>query len=191
MTRDPSSFPVPGPATARRALLLGAPAMAGVVYASNRLVEIPINDWLTWGAFTYPFAFLVTDLVNRRSGPALAMRVVWVGFALGVVLSLVYADPRIAVASGTAFLASQALDIRVFDALRARRWWIAPGTSSTLGSILDSVLFWSIAFAGTDVPWVQLGLGDFCVKLAMALAVLVPYRLLAGAGARRSDPLPR
>ena len=177
---DPTNRP--GRPSARRTVLVGAAAMALVVYASNRLVEIPINDWLTWGAFSYPVAFLVTDLVNRRAGARAAMRVVWTGFALGVALSALAGDPRIALASGTAFLVSQSLDVRVFDALRRRsRWWLAPATSSAAGSVLDTALFFSIAFAGTGLPWVTWGLGDLGVKLAMALAALVPYRLLGGA----------
>lgn len=180
MTPRPDPAPVAPPPG--RTILFGALAMAAVVYASNRLVEIPINDWLTWGAFSYPLAFLVTDLVNRRAGPAAAMRVVWTGFALGVALSFLAGDARIALASGTAFLVAQTLDVRVFDALRARRWWIAPGASSTLGSTIDTALFFSIAFAGTGLPWMQWAVGDLAVKLAMALAALVPYRLLAGAG---------
>ncbi len=165
----------------RASFVFGTLAMGAVVLASNRLVEIPINDWLTWGAFTYPLAFLVTDLVNRRSGPGLAMRVVWAGFVLGVLLSLVAADARIALASGTAFFVAQMLDVRVFDALRARRWWVAPGASSALGSVVDTALFFGIAFAGTGLPWGQWAIGDLGVKLAMAAAVLLPYRWLAQA----------
>ena len=172
-----------------RPVVVGALAMAAVVYASNRLVEIPINDWLTWGAFSYPVAFLVTDLVNRRAGPRAAMRVVWAGFALGVALSLALADARIALASGTAFLVAQSLDVRVFDALRARAWWLAPGASSVAGSALDTALFFSIAFAGSGLPWVQWALGDLAVKLAMAFLALGPYRLLAGrAGGSAAAP---
>ncbi len=162
-----------------RALVVGALAMAIIVYVSNRLVVVPINDWLTWAAFTYPFAFLVTDLVNRRAGAKVAFKVVVVGFALGVVLSFMAGDPRIAIASGTAFLIAQSMDVAIFSKLRRRTWWVAPGLSSTLGSIVDTALFFSIAFVGTTVPWVQLALGDLVVKLAMVLVALVPYRLLA------------
>lgn len=171
-----------GPSTTgnTRALIVGAIAMAVIVYVSNRLVVIPINDWLTWAAFTYPFAFLVTDLVNRRAGAKVAMQVVIVGFALGVVLSFVAGDPRIAVASGLAFLLAQSLDVAVFSKLRQRSlWWVAPGVSSTLGSVVDTFLFFSIAFVGTGVPWLQLAFGDLAVKLLMVLLALVPYRLLA------------
>ena len=177
---DAASPPAPAGPVPTRPVVVGALAMAAVVYASNRLVEIPINDWLTWGAFSYPVAFLVTDLVNRRAGPRAAMRVVWAGFALGVALSLALADARIALASGTAFLVAQSLDVRVFDALRGRAWWLAPGASSVAGSALDTALFFSIAFAGSGLPWVQWAVGDLAVKLAMACLALGPYRLLAG-----------
>lgn len=151
-------------------------AMAVVVVSSNILVQVPINDWLTWGALTYPVAFLVTDLTNRLVGPARARWVVAVGFVLAVVLSLALADPRIALASGTAFLVAQLLDVQVFDRLRHRVWWLPPLVSSTLGSVLDTALFFSLAFAGTGLPWVTWGLGDLGVKLAVALALLLPFR---------------
>jgi len=160
---------------------IGAVAMGSIVYASNRLVEIPINDWLTWGAFTYPFAFLVTDVVNRRAGTGAALKVVSVGFLIGVALSLLGADLRIAIASGTAFLIAQSLDVQIFDRLRARHWWIAPGVSSTLGSMLDTLLFFGIAFAGTGLPWAQWALGDLAVKLLMVWVALLPYRWLVAA----------
>ena len=155
-------------------------AMVVVVSASNFLVQIPINDWLTWGAFTYPVAFLVTDLTNRRFGPQRARQVMWVGFCLAVVLSIYLAGPRIAVASGMAFLAAQSLDIVVFNRLRTGSWWRAPLVSSTLGSSLDTLIFFSLAFAGTGLPWHTLALGDLAFKLAMALAMLVPFRLALG-----------
>jgi len=156
----------------------GVIAMTVIVAASNFLVQYPINDWLTWGALTYPVAFLVTDLTNRRLGPKSARRVVYVGFAFAVVLSIVLATPRIAMASGSAFLAAQLLDITVFNRLRQARWWLAPLTSSLLGSVLDTALFFGLAFAGTTVPWITLAFGDLGVKLAMALLMLVPFRLL-------------
>lgn len=162
-------------------LLLPLAAMVIVVVGSNILVQVPINDWLTWGALTYPFAFLVTDVTNRTLGPAQARRVVQVGFACAVVLSVVLATPRIAVASGAAFLIAQLLDIHVFDRLRHRVWWQAPLASSVLGSGVDTALFFGLAFAGTDVPWVTLGLGDYAVKLALALIMLVPFRAAVGA----------
>ncbi len=155
-------------------------AMTVIVIASNILVQYPVNDWLTWGAFTYPVAFLVTDLANRRLGPAAARRVVYVGFALAVLCSAVLATPRIAVASGTAFLAAQLLDIRVFDRLRQGTWWRAPLVSSAIGSTVDTALFFSLAFALTGLPWIGWAIGDLGVKLAVALAMLLPFRLLMG-----------
>lgn len=157
-------------------LTLPLAAMTVVVVASNILVQYPINDLLTWGAITYPFAFLITDLTTRLQGPARARRVVYLGFALAVVLSIWLATPRIALASGTAFLVGQLLDIAVFQKLRAGSWWRAPLVSSTLGSIVDTALFFSLAFAGTDLPWVTLALGDLGVKLVMAALALAPFR---------------
>ncbi len=183
-------------------------AMAIVVVVSNLLVQFPfepfgLGELLTWGAFSYPFAFLVTDLANRTYGPRIARRVVYGGFAVAVVLSVGLASPRIALASGSAFLVAQLLDVFVFDRLRARAWWQAPLISSALGSAVDTVLFFSLAFSagfafldtglgladgslafavpflGGEVPlWVSLAFGDFCVKLAMALAALAPYGAL-------------
>ena len=150
--------------------------MTMIVVASNWLVQFPINDLLTWGAITYPFSFLVTDLTTRLHGPAPARRVVWAGFALAVLLSIWLSTPRIALASGTAFLAGQLLDIQVFQRLRTGSWWRAPLVSSTVGSILDTTLFFSLAFAGTALPWVTLALGDLGVKLLLAVLALVPFR---------------
>ncbi|WP_421724840.1 VUT family protein [Bauldia sp.] len=161
-----------------RGIALGVAAMAVFVTASNFLVEIQISAWLTYGALTYPGAFLVTDLTNRALGPAAARRVVYAGFALAVVLSLALANPRIALASGTAFLAAQLLDITVFNRLRDKVWWAPPLVSSTLGSALDTALFFSLAFAFTDVPWVTLAIGDFGVKMGIALFMLIPFRAL-------------
>ena len=155
-------------------------AMAVVVLASNILVQFPINDWLTWGAITYPVAFLVSELVNRAHGPAQARRVAWVGFAAAVVASLVLAPARIAMASGTAFLLSQWLDIGVFDRLRHATWWRAPLVATLLAAVLDTAVFWSIAFAGTEDPWVTWALGDLAVKLALGVALLLPFRLFIG-----------
>ena len=139
-------------------LVAGVAAMAGVVAASNFLVQIQINDWLTWGALSYPIAFLVTDLINRRVGPDAARRVVYVGFACGVVLSLYTSTVRIALASGTAFLLAQLADVWLYDRLRRRTaWWRAPLISSTVASALDTALFFSLAFALTEVPWVTSG----------------------------------
>jgi len=155
-------------------------AMVAVVAGSNLAVQYPINDWLTWGAFTYPVAFLVTDLTNRRLGPQPARRVAYVGFALGVLLSIVVAGPRVALASGTAFLTAQLLDIFVFDRLRRLPWWQAPLASTSLASIWDTGLFFSLAFAGTGLPWITWAIGDLGAKAAMALALLLPFRALMG-----------
>lgn len=157
---------------------LGIAAMAVVVTASNILVQYPINDWLTWAAFSYPFAFLVTDLTNRRLGPGNARRVVWAGFAFAVALSAWLATPRIAGASGTAFLFGQLADVWAFDRLRHLKWWQAPLVSSSLGSILDTALFFSLAFAGSGLPWVTWGAGDLGVKAVFAALLLIPFRLL-------------
>jgi hypothetical protein len=192
-----------------RGILIGIAAMAVVVTASNILVQHPFNDWLTWGAFTYPLAFLVTDLSNRWMGPAPARRVVVAGFVLAVALSIWLATPRIAIASGTAFLVAQLLDVAVFDRLRGGRWWRAPLVSSVFGSAVDTALFFSLAFApafaflGAEarwaaerVPllgagpetalWISLAVGDFGVKIALALIALIPFRLAIGLGAARA-----
>lgn len=183
-----------------QALIVPILAMAGVVVLSNFAVQHPINafglrDYLTWGALTYPVAFLVNDLTNRRFGPALTRRVIYVGFALAVVLSFWLATPRIAIASGTAFLVGQLLDIFVFNQLRRQDWWRAPLAGSVLGSAVDTAIFFSMAFAGdadmsapvtyahfgTEVVaplWVGLAVFDFVVKVSMALLMLVPYGAL-------------
>lgn len=159
-------------------LWIAVAAMAIVVGLSNLLVQYPINDWLTWGAFSYPIAFLVTDLTNRSLGAPAARKVVLIGFALGVALSFGLAPWRIAVASGTAFLVAQLLDIVIFDRLRRAPWWQAPFISSSLASAVDTFLFFSLAFAGTVVPWQTLAMGDYGVKLALALFMLLPFRIL-------------
>ncbi len=158
-----------------RPLLLPIIAMMLVVVASNILVQYPINDWLTYGALTYPAAFFVTDLTNRTLGASAARRVIPAGFILAVAISFYLATPRIALASGSAFLIAQLMDISVFNHLRRRSWWQAPLASSFLGSAIDTVLFFSIAFAGTGLPWITWALGDFAVKIAMALMILAPY----------------
>ncbi len=168
------------PARRLTMIVMAVAAMTVIVVASNILVQYPVNDWLTWGAFTYPVAFLVTDLANRRLGPARARQVVYVGFALAVLCSAALATPRIALASGTAFLVAQLLDIVVFDRLRRGRWWRAPLVSSVLGSTIDTALFFALAFAATGLPWLGWALGDLAVKLAVALAMLIPFRLLMG-----------
>jgi hypothetical protein len=159
-----------------RDLAIFTAAMVVVVTASNVLVQFVINDWLTWAAFTYPLSFLVTDLTNRRLGPRVARCVVYAGFAAAVVLSALLATPRIAVASATAFLVAQLLDILVFNRLRDRAWWTPPLVSSLLGSAIDTLLFFTLAFAGTAVPWVTLGVGDFAIKALMAILLLIPFR---------------
>ncbi len=169
-----------------RPLILPIVAMVTVVVASNILVQFAINDFLTWAAFTFPIAFLVTDLTNRHFGPAKARRVIYFGFAIGIVLSIAFAGARIGMASGIAFLAGQLLDVLIFDRMRRMSWWRAPLVSSVSASALDTALFFSIAFVGTGVPWITLGLGDFAVKLGMAATLLVPY----GALMRLITPLP-
>lgn len=164
-------------------------AMAAVVLASNILVQFAINDWLTWGAFTYPVAFLVSDLVNRRFGPATARAVAWFGFAVAVAASLALAPVRIAAASGLAFIASQLLDIRVFDRLRRGTWWRAPLVATVIAAVLDSVVFWGIAFAGTGGPWLSWAAGDLGVKLAVGVTMLLPFRLLIGRADARAKPM--
>lgn len=159
-------------------LLLAMAMMAIIVLCSNILVQYPINDWLTWGAFTYPVSYLVTDLVNRLVGPGAARRVAIVGFVLAVVSTYWLATPRIALASGTAFLVSQLMDIQVFHRLRHKRWWIAPLFSNTSAACVDTALFWSIAFAGAAMPWVTWAMGDLAVKLIMAALMVGPFGLL-------------
>ena len=167
-------------ASSRSAFMAGIAAMGVIVLASNILVQHAINDWLTWGAITYPFAFLVSELINRRFGPAQARRVAWFGFAVAVAASAVLAPARIAVASGLAFLLAQMLDITVFDRLRHSRWWRAPLVATVLAAVLDTTVFWSIGFAGEDLPWVTWALGDLGIKLVMAVVLLLPFRLAIG-----------
>ena len=169
-------------------LALPIAAMVAVVAGSNVAVRFPINEWLTWGAFTYPFSFLVTDLTNRRLGPARARLVVYVGFALAVVLSTLLATPRIALASGTAFVTAQLLDILVFNRLRRQSWWRAPLFSSAIGSLWDTAVVYRMAFAGTGLPWVTWALGDLGVKGALALVLLFPFRALMGAADALAQP---
>ena len=166
--------------------------MALVVTISNYLVKFPVNyfglkDLLTYGAFTYPIAFLITDLSNRRYGKNTAKKIVYWGFALGVFLTLYFSTNysnlisiRIAAGSGTAFLIAQLVDVNVFDKLRKKIWYIAPLVSSLIGSTIDTFLFFSISFYGTDVNWVTLSFGDLLVKIFVALVMLIPFRLLLG-----------
>lgn len=167
-----------------RALLPSALAMATIVVVSNVLVQYPINPWLTWGAFSYPVAYLVTDVCNRVHGPMLARRVAWIGFATGLVLSGVLAPWRIAIASGTAFIVSQLLDVAVFNRLRASSWWKAPLFGSAVASVVDTAIFFGLAFGGTGISWLHLAVGDLGVKLLMAFVLLPPYRVLVGRLAR-------
>lgn len=176
----PRPAPVSFTPSTPRALLVAVLAMGAVVLLSNVLVQFPINDWLTWGAFSYPLAFLVSNLVNRRFGPGPARRVAWCGFALAVLMSIWVASPRIAAASCLAFIASQLLDIRVFDRLRRGLWWRAPLVATVIAAVLDSIVFWGIAFAGTDGPWLTWALGDLGVKLGVGVLMLLPFRLLIG-----------
>jgi uncharacterized PurR-regulated membrane protein YhhQ (DUF165 family) len=186
-----------------RDFLVALAAMTLVVLSSNILVQYPfqhlgLSDYLTWGAFSYPFAFLVTDLSNRRFGPQGARRVVYAGFVLAVALSVVLATPRIAIASGTAFLAAQLLDISIFARLRGKAWWLPPFVSSVISSALDTAIFFSFAFYCGAVPgfaltiseilgqvgiadqcialpWVNLAVADYLVKLALAAIAIAPY----------------
>lgn len=153
-------------------------AMCAVVVGSNVLVQYPINRWLTWGAISYPIAFLVADLLNRRFGPGAARKVAVVGFVAAIVFSIWVATPRIALASGLAFLSAQLLDIYVFDRLREQHWWKAPLLGGVAGATLDTFIFFSVAFAGTSVPWVALLVGDLAVKLAINATMLAPFRAL-------------
>lgn len=169
-----------------RAWAAAVAAMGTVVLASNILVQFPINDWLTWGAITYPVAFLVTELVNRAHGPQHARRVVAAGFVVAVAASLWLATPRIALASGAAFLLAQWLDVAVFDRLRAGRWWQAPLWATLCAAVLDTAVFWTLAFAGQPLPWTTWAAGDLLVKLGLGLVLLWPFRLLM----RRIVPRP-
>ncbi len=202
-------------------LLPGVVAMAIVVVVSNILVQYPIGNWLTWGAFTYPFAFLVSDLVNRFQGVVAARRVVYAGFVVGLICSLIgtqimgefgpLVTLRVAVGSGIAFLVAQLLDVTVFDYLRRTAWWRAPFFGSLFGSLVDTLLFFSIAFSATlvwlepsndiswaieSVPllgfgpavplWVSLGVADFCVKIAVDIIALMPFRAIVTKYAARA-----
>lgn len=158
-----------------RADLISVVAMCAVITCSNILVQYPINDWLTWGHFSFPITFLIIDLVNRRLGVSRARRVAYAGFLFAVILSSLLATPRIALASGAAFIIGQLTDITIFDWLRNMKWWKAPLISSSIASAVDTVLFYSIAFAGTGLPWVTWSLGDFMVKILSAVFLLLPF----------------
>lgn len=158
--------------------LLAVLAMGVVVVGSNILVQYPINHWLTWGGLSYPVAFLVTDVLNRRFGAPAARRVAVAGFVAALIVSALVATPRIAAASGLAYLCAQLADIHVFDRLRDQRWWRAPLIGGVAGAILDTCVFFSVAFAGTGVHWVALALGDLAVKLLVNVTMLAPFRAM-------------
>ena len=164
--------------------------MGVVVLASNYLVQFPINyfglnELLTYGAFSYPIAFLITDISNRFYGKMYAKKIVYIGFAFGICFTILFSTNfadlisiRIAIGSGTAFIVAQLFDVQIFDQLRKKKWFVAPLASSIFGSIVDTFLFFSISFVGTGIPWITLSLGDLGVKLFVALAMLIPFRLL-------------
>ena len=166
--------------------------MGLVVLASNYLVQFPfkyygLEEILTYGAFSYPIAFLITDLANRSYGKIVARKIVYIGFFIGVSFTLFFStnfsdliSVRIAIGSGTAFIVAQLLDVQIFDKLRKKKWFIAPLTSSCFGSTVDTFLFFSIAFYGTGISWVTLSLGDLIVKIFVAFLMLIPFRLLMG-----------
>ena len=174
----------------KKLFVLLALLMAFIVALSNYLVQFPINyfgleNLLTYGAFSYPVAFLITDLSNRRFGKKIARKIVYLGFVFGVLITLYFSTNfndlisiRIAIGSGTAFLVAQLIDVHIFDVLRKKIWFIAPLMSSLVGSVIDTFLFFAIAFYGTNVAWIILSLGDLSVKILVALFMLIPFRLL-------------
>tara|TARA_B100000929_G_scaffold15953_1_gene12736 strand:+ start:62 stop:610 length:549 start_codon:yes stop_codon:yes gene_type:complete len=171
-------------------LLLLSVFMGVVVLASNYLVQFPIQYYglegiLTYGAFSYPIAFLITDLTNRSYGKLIARKIVYIGFVIGIAFTLFFStnfsdliSVRIAIGSGIAFLVAQLLDVKIFDQLRKKKWFVAPLASSFVGSIVDTFLFFSISFYGTGIPWVTLSFGDLAVKILVTLTMLIPFRLL-------------
>ena len=164
--------------------------MGVIVLISNYLVQFPINKFgleniLTYGAFSYPIAFLITDLSNRVYGKNGAKKIVYFGFSIGILFTLIFSTNfgdlisiRIAIGSGTAFIVAQLLDVQIFDKLRKKKWFIAPLASSMIGSVVDTFLFFSISFYGTGIPWFTLALGDLAVKIFVAIVMLIPFRLL-------------
>ena len=166
--------------------------MGVIVLASNYLVQFPIKyygleELLTYGAFSYPIAFLITDLANRSYGKVIARKIVYIGFIIGITFTLFFStnfadliSVRIAIGSGMAFLVAQLLDVQIFYQLRKKKWFVAPLTSSLIGSTIDTFLFFSISFYATGIPWVTLSLGDLAVKVLVALLMLIPFRLLLG-----------
>ena len=175
-----------------RPLLLLSVLMGVVVLSSNYLVQFPIKYYgleeiLTYGAFTYPIAFLITDLANRSYGKLAARKIVYIGFIIGISFTLFFTTKfsdlisvRIAIGSGTAFIVAQLLDVQIFDKLRKKEWFVAPLISSFIGSLIDTFLFFSIAFYGTGIAWVTLSVGDLAVKIFVTLLMLIPFRLLLG-----------
>ena len=173
-----------------KSLFLLSFLMGIVVLSSNYLVQFPINYYgldqlLTYGAFSYPIAFLITDLANRSYGKIVARKIVYLGFILGVAFTILFSTDfadfisiRIALGSAVAFLTAQLLDVQIFDNLRKKKWFIAPLTSSIIGSTVDTFLFFSISFYGTAVPWFTLALGDLAIKIFVAVLMLIPFRLL-------------
>ena len=163
--------------------------MAAIVLVSNYLVQFPIKYYglekiLTYGAFSYPIAFLITDLTNRKYGKKVAKKIVYFGFFLGVILTFYFStnfadliSVRIAFGSGIAFITAQLIDVQIFDMLRNKKWFIAPLTSSLFGSTIDTFLFFSISFYGTGINWINLSLGDLLVKIIVALVMLIPFRI--------------
>ena len=166
--------------------------MGLVVLSSNYLVQFPVKYYglqniLTYGAFTYPIAFLITDLANRSYGKQIARKIVYFGFVVGISFTLFFStnfsdliSVRIAIGSGTAFIVAQLLDVQIFDKLREKSWYVAPLSSSVIGSTVDTFLFFSISFYATGVPWFTLSLGDLAIKLFVTLVMLIPFRLLLG-----------
>ena len=173
-----------------RTFLILSLFMGLIVLVSNFLVQFPVKFYgleeiLTYGAFSYPIAFLITDLANRSFGKTTAKKIVYFGFAIGILFTLIFSTNfsdlisiRIAIGSGSAFIVAQLLDVQVFDKLRKKTWFIAPLFSSLVGSTVDTFLFFSISFYGTGIPWVTLSLGDLAVKIFVALIMLIPFRLL-------------
>ncbi len=173
-----------------RTFLILSLFMGLIVLVSNFLVQFPVKFYgleeiLTYGAFSYPIAFLITDLANRSFGKTTAKKIVYFGFAIGILFTLIFSTNfsdlisiRIAIGSGSAFILAQLLDVQVFDKLREKTWFIAPLFSSLVGSTVDTFLFFSISFYGTGIPWVTLSLGDLAVKIFIALIMLIPFRLL-------------
>ena len=174
----------------KKSFILLSFLMGVVVLSSNYLVQFPINYYglneiLTYGAFSYPIAFFITDLANRSYGKLVARKIVYFGFLIGIGFTVLFSTDfadfisiRIAIGSGVAFLTAQLIDVQIFDNLREKKWFIAPLTSSTIGSIVDTFLFFSISFYATGVPWITLSLGDLTVKILVALMMLIPFRLL-------------